>query len=105
MRSDPAWLALATIRDNIGAARSFVEDMSFNAFRSSLLHVYAVTGALEIISEASRRLPEDVKARHPDLPWRAIRDVGISIGTNITMFLRVTFRKRFRPISNPSSGP
>ncbi len=31
---------------------------------------------LEIASEASRRLPASVRDRHPDLPWRAIMDVG-----------------------------
>jgi uncharacterized protein with HEPN domain len=40
------------------------------------LHFYAVTRAIEIISEASRRLPDELRARHPELPWRAIRDVG-----------------------------
>jgi uncharacterized protein with HEPN domain len=37
---------------------------------------YAVTRAVEIISEASRRLPPSLRERHPQLPWRAIMDVG-----------------------------
>jgi uncharacterized protein with HEPN domain len=40
------------------------------------LHLYAVTRALEIISEASRRLSDDIRDKHPELPWRSIRDVG-----------------------------
>ena len=35
-----------------------------------------MTRALEIISEASRRISEDLKAKHPDVPWQAIRDAG-----------------------------
>ena len=35
-----------------------------------------MTRALEIISEASRRLPDELRDRHPDLPWRDIRDAG-----------------------------
>ena len=31
---------------------------------------------LEIISEASRHLPEAMKGRHPDIPWRQIADLG-----------------------------
>jgi uncharacterized protein with HEPN domain len=31
---------------------------------------------LEIISEASRRLPSDEKAHHPELPWSQIADRG-----------------------------
>ena len=40
------------------------------------MRVYAVTRALEIISEASRGLHDDVRARHPGLPWRAIAGAG-----------------------------
>ncbi|MEO8659500.1 MAG: HepT-like ribonuclease domain-containing protein [Bryobacteraceae bacterium] len=32
--------------------------------------------ALEIISEASRRLPADLKARHPGVDWTAIAASG-----------------------------
>ena len=31
---------------------------------------------IEIISEASRRLPEEMTARHPEVPWRKIAGVG-----------------------------
>ncbi len=30
----------------------------------------------EIVSEASRHLPEDLRAEHPHIPWRAIADLG-----------------------------
>jgi uncharacterized protein with HEPN domain len=35
-----------------------------------------VTWCLEIISEASRRLPPELKARHPALPWRQMAAAG-----------------------------
>jgi predicted nucleotidyltransferase len=35
-----------------------------------------VTRRLEVISEASRRLPEELKARHPSIPWRAMGAAG-----------------------------
>jgi uncharacterized protein with HEPN domain len=31
---------------------------------------------LEIISEAARRLPQSLRDRHPELPWRAIMGAG-----------------------------
>ncbi|MGI3899583.1 MAG: HepT-like ribonuclease domain-containing protein [Janthinobacterium lividum] len=34
------------------------------------------TRRLEIISEASRRLDDATRERHPELPWREIRDAG-----------------------------
>ena len=36
----------------------------------------AVERNIEIISEATRHLPEDLKDSHPEIPWRDIRDIG-----------------------------
>lgn len=76
MRSDKVVLALIDIRDNIRLAQSFLGDLTAQDLQASRLHFYAVTRALEIISEASRRLPDDLRARHPHLPWRNIMGVG-----------------------------
>ena len=76
MPSDSVRLALFDIRDCILLARDFIKGLSYEAFKESRLHFFAVTRALEIISEASRRLPEELRNRHPDLPWRDIRDAG-----------------------------
>ena len=40
------------------------------------MRFYAVTRAIEIASEAARRLPPELHARHPELPWLAIMGVG-----------------------------
>ena len=64
------------IRDNIALARSFVEGFDYEQFRDDMRTVYAVTRALEIISEASRRLPVEIKQRHPELPWIDIAGAG-----------------------------
>jgi uncharacterized protein with HEPN domain len=76
MRSESVKFALYDIRDNILFAREVVEGFTSQRFIESRLHFYAVTRALEIISEASRRLPDELRDRHPQLPWRSIRDVG-----------------------------
>lgn len=76
MRSESVKGALYDIRNNILFAREFDDRLTAETFTASHLHVYAATRALEIISEASRRLPDDLRNRHADLPWRSIRDVG-----------------------------
>ena len=76
MPSESLKSALYDIRDNILLAQQFVEGLTFDSFKNSPVHVYATTRALEIVSEASRRLPQELRDRHPQLPWRAIRDVG-----------------------------
>jgi uncharacterized protein with HEPN domain len=36
----------------------------------------AIERAIEIISEAARHIPENVRAEFPDVPWRSIFSVG-----------------------------
>jgi len=38
--------------------------------------LYAVIRSLEIISEASQRLSDELKARHPGIPWREMAAAG-----------------------------
>jgi uncharacterized protein with HEPN domain len=77
MRSDPAstrrWLN--DIRSQIDLVQRFLGDLDHEAFRDDQLRFYAVTRCLEIISEASRRLPED-KARHPSILWKDMAGAG-----------------------------
>jgi len=68
--------ALFDIRDNCRLAQEFSEALTLEAFASDRLRVYAVTRCLEIVSEASRRLSQELRDRHPELPWRNIMDVG-----------------------------
>jgi uncharacterized protein with HEPN domain len=76
MLSNKAQLALLDIRHNILAAQRFTRDLSFEQFKSSDLHFYAATRALEIVSEAARRLPDGLLERHASLPWKQIMGIG-----------------------------
>ncbi len=76
MLSKTAQLALIDIRDNILFAQQLIEDISSEQFMESRVIFYAVTRALEIVSEASRRLPDIFREKHSSLPWRQIMGVG-----------------------------
>ncbi len=76
MPSDPTDRALRDILHHIDLAKSFVEDLDREAFKADLRAFYAVTRCLEIISEASRRLPNELKARHPTISWKQMADAG-----------------------------
>jgi uncharacterized protein with HEPN domain len=67
MRSRPVDTALRDILHHIELAANFSSGFDADAFKRDLKTVYAVTRCLEIISEASRRLPDDMKARHPSI--------------------------------------
>ena len=78
MRSDggAARRWLGDIHYHIVLAQKFAEGMSYDALRDDLRTTYAVTRCLEIISEASRRLPAALKARHPSIQWRDMAAAG-----------------------------
>jgi uncharacterized protein with HEPN domain len=76
MLSEREHNALLDILENIGHAEAFLADATKDELATDTLRFYAVTRALEIISEASRRLPATVKDRHPDAPWQQIASAG-----------------------------
>ena len=73
--SQPA-VRLRDIATNIALAQSFVDGFTLRKFRTDKRTIYAVIRCLEIISEASRRLPASIKRRHPHIPWTDIAGAG-----------------------------
>ena len=67
---------LIGIQHHIGMAQGFVAGIDYETFRDDNLRLYAVTRCLEIISEASRRLPDELKARHASIEWRDMAAAG-----------------------------
>jgi uncharacterized protein with HEPN domain len=67
---------LLDIAENLQLARQFAGDLDYDAFVEDRRTVYAVIRCLEIVSEASRRLPADLKERYPEIPWRDIAAAG-----------------------------
>ena len=57
---------------HIVLAQKFAGGMNLDALHDDPRTTYAVTSCLEIISEASRRLPDGLKARHPSIQWRPL---------------------------------
>ncbi|HXQ25875.1 MAG TPA: HepT-like ribonuclease domain-containing protein [Candidatus Acidoferrales bacterium] len=57
-------------------AQGFVAGVDYVTFKDDNLRLYAVTRCLEIISEASRRLPDALKARHASIEWRDMAAAG-----------------------------
>jgi uncharacterized protein with HEPN domain len=76
MPSKNASQCLRDILENIEGIQSFVAGMDFAMFVADRKTVCAVTRALEIVSEASRRLPDDLKQRHPGIDWIAVAAAG-----------------------------
>ena len=67
---------LRDILDNIDLVEAFTSGLEYVDFESDRKTVYAVVRALEIVSEATRRLSTELKARHPDIDWAAVAAAG-----------------------------
>ncbi len=71
---------LRDIVDNIALARRFTEEQTYEQFAADEKAMYATVRALEIIGEATKRLPTQLRERQPLVPWRdlaGLRDVII----------------------------
>ncbi|MGO4884991.1 MAG: DUF86 domain-containing protein [Bryobacteraceae bacterium] len=81
MPSDAA-AVLRDIERHIDLADQFIADLDYEAFQADARTVYAVTRCLEIISEASRRLPDEMKARYSAIAWKNM--AGLATSTVMT---------------------
>ncbi len=51
---------------------SFIQGMNKEQFLADKKTQFAVVRALEIIGEAAKKVPDSIRSRYPDLPWREI---------------------------------
>ena len=71
MSRDPR-LYLDDILESIEAVDEYTQDMDEERFFSSRLIQDAVFRRLEVIGEAARQLPQEIKDSHPGVPWADI---------------------------------
>ncbi len=58
------------IINEISLIENFVKGMTFEQFLEDEKTSYAVIRALEIIGEASKKIPEQVRLVYQEIPWR-----------------------------------
>lgn len=71
MKRNPR-LYLEDILQSIDAIQEYTKNITKRKFSKSILEQDAVVRRLEIIGEAVRQLPQEVKELHPSVPWRKI---------------------------------
>lgn len=71
-----AWrLRIADILDSIAAIKRYTAGMDQGQFVGDERTVDAVMHRIGVIGEAVSGVPDDVKSRHPAIPWRDIRSM------------------------------
>jgi len=69
-------LRLTDMIEAIERIQSVVSGQSLEEFENSWEHQWLVERGVLIISEESRYLSSELKARHPEIPWAKVAGIG-----------------------------
>jgi uncharacterized protein with HEPN domain len=69
-------LRLTDIVEAVGRIRTVLGDLPLDVYEADWQRQWLVERGVEIISEASRHLPAELKARHPHIPWDKVAGIG-----------------------------
>jgi uncharacterized protein with HEPN domain len=68
--------ALADILATIAEIENTIAGKVFKQYQADWLLQRGIERAIEIISEASRKIPPEMRAKHPEIPWRDVATIG-----------------------------
>ena len=84
---------LDDIRKASEKAPEFLGGLSLAAFAADEKTAYAVIRALEIVGEATKRVPGTLRDRYPQIPWRAMAGIRDKLSHDYqTVNLEVVWR-------------
>jgi len=69
MKDQPYLLFLEDTLSSVKKIEDYIGGMSFEDFQSDSRTVDAVIRNLEIIGEASKNIPPEIREGYPDIPW------------------------------------
>jgi uncharacterized protein with HEPN domain len=61
---------LADILESALEVEIFIAGMSYDNFFRDKKTINAVIRSLEVMGEAAKRVPEDIRAKYPEIPWK-----------------------------------
>lgn len=80
MKRNSYKLFVEDMLESINKIERYTRGLTYDKFEKNEVVVDAVIRNLEIIGEAARNIPEEVRAKYPDIPWK--RMIGLR---NITI--------------------
>jgi len=63
-------LYLKDVFEHMKHAEAFIENLTQEEFIKDKKTSYAVVRCIEIIGEAVKNIPDDVRGEYPDIPWK-----------------------------------
>jgi len=76
MNPRSATLRLFDIIEAIERVQTVMTDLSLDAYETDWQRQWVVERGIEIVSEASRHLSDEIKTRHPEIPWKKVAGIG-----------------------------
>jgi uncharacterized protein with HEPN domain len=63
---------LKDIEEAIRLAIEFTQGMDFDSFCQDTKTIFAVTRAIQIVGEAVKKIPDNIRQQHPQIPWKDV---------------------------------
>lgn len=63
-------LYLRDIIQNMKDAEDFIREMSYEQFTGDKRSLNAVIRSIEVIGEATKNIPDDIREKYPMVPWK-----------------------------------
>ena len=72
--------SLEDIMNSIFSIEEFIEGLNFETFSKDKKTILAIERCIEIIGEAAKNIPAEIRKKYPDVPWKdmaGMRDIII----------------------------
>jgi uncharacterized protein with HEPN domain len=63
---------LKDIEEAIRLAIEFTQGMDFDLFCQDTKTIFAVTRAIQIVGEAVKKIPDNIRQQYPRIPWKDV---------------------------------
>jgi len=82
-------LYIADILENITLAEQIIKGLDYESFVADKIKNYAVIRCIEIIGEAVKNVPDEIRLKYNDIPWKKMAGMRDKV---IHFYLGVDYR-------------
>ena len=83
-------LYISDILEQMNNAETFIGNMNIDQFSEDKKTAFAVMRSIEIIGEASKGVPEEIRKKYPEIPWKSMSGMRDKI---VHMYFGVNFKR------------